>query len=194
MTASTTDNGILLLFQQIAEGDELAFGRLYNQYAPKIKSFLARYTHSQGTAEDITQNIFIRVWIARDQLVHVNTPVAWLYKAATNQAINHLRKQASEAKAIDKTSPGTITNPDEQVQFREMKEAIHEAIQALPARRRQIYQLQRDQGMKQQQIADELGISLATVRNTMSEAMDNIRTFLTERGLLVLALMFMMRD
>jgi len=80
--------------------------------------------------------------------------------------------------------------PPEDTLYRELKRTIDEAVRSLPDRRRQVYLLSRHEGLRQQEIAERLGISLQTVKNTLGDATEDIRVFLVAKGLLALAVIF----
>jgi len=177
--------------QQIAEGDEKAFAELFREYGPRLHSYLSGMTKSESGAEELVQNTFIRIWLYRDQLPGLENPKAWIYKVASNEALNYLKRKALETKIIHQlqTNETTLTGNDA-VLYNEMKTAIREAVDSLSERRQQVYRMSREQGMKQQEIADALGLSLVTVKNTLGSALEGIRTHLKERGLLMLAILF----
>jgi len=184
------DERALLL--QVAVGDENAFAALFSQYGPQLHSYLSGMTRSMAAAEELVQNTFIRVWISRDQLPAIEFPKAWIYKIASNEALNFLKRRALEVKIINhlqahEHAPQTDTDD---VLYNEMKAAIRDAVASLSDRRQQVYHMSREQGMKQQDIADALGISLVTVKNTLGAALEGIRAHLRERGLLMLAVLF----
>lgn len=177
---------------EVAEGDEKAFEQLFRQYGPQLHSYLSGMTKSVAAAEELVQNTFIRIWIARDQLPGIENPKAWIYRIASNLALNFLKHKAVETKVFSElkaAAPEPNMETDE-VLYNEMKDAINQAVASLPERRKQVYRMSREQGMKQQEIADALGLSLATVKNTLGSALESIRTHLKERGLLMLAVLF----
>ena len=185
------DEKILLL--QVSEGDEKAFAILFGQYGPQLHSYLSGMTRSVAAAEELVQNTFIRVWITRDQLPGIEHPRAWIYKIASNEALNFLKRRALEAKIfrdLQAQDPGPAMTGTDEVLYNEMKEAIRDAVASLSDRRRQVYRMSREQGMKQQDIADALNISVVTVKNTLGTALESIRSHLKERGLLMLAVLF----
>ncbi|MBS1565165.1 MAG: sigma-70 family RNA polymerase sigma factor [Bacteroidetes bacterium] len=184
-----TNEKIWLL--QVAEGDEKAFAVLFNFYGPKLHSYLSGMTKSPAAAEELVQNTFIRVWLYREQLPFIGNLNAWIYKVASREALNYLKRKAMEIKIIGElgsTGPAVYVTDD--ILYNEMRTAINEAVQSLSGRRREIYRMSREQGMKQQEIADTLGLSLMTVKNTLGAALEAIRTQLQERGLLMLVILF----
>ncbi|HVS95098.1 MAG TPA: sigma-70 family RNA polymerase sigma factor [Puia sp.] len=185
------------LFAAIAEGDETAFRVLFQTYAPRLMTYLVRLTKTEAGADEMIQNTFIRVWLARAKLADIETPDKWIFRLATNEAYSFLRVRARHEEVLAAVraegGPEPVLQPSDTTAYRELKAAIAEAIARLPGRRRQIYLMSRERGMRQQQIADELGIALSTVKNTLGEAMEAIRQHLTVRGLLMLAVLFTLR-
>jgi RNA polymerase sigma-70 factor (family 1) len=179
-----------LLFARIAAGDEAAFGALFTAYAPSLHDYLQGLTKSHASAQELVQNTFIRVWLSRDKLPEIEHPRAWIFTVAANEAYNFLKKQAREEKALEGLARLPALSAGDETLYRELKAAIGEAIGALPERRAEIYKLSREQGMPQQEIAERLGISLQTVKNTLGAALEDIRRHLKDKGLWMLAILF----
>lgn len=177
------------VLEQITEGDEQAFASLFHHYAPKLHSYLTGFTKSETTAEELVQNAFIRIWLHRDQLATLENPSAWIYRVASNEAFNFLKRQNLERRVMENAGAAEALSHDD-VAYNELKRNISEAVAALPEKRRRIWQLAREEGMKPAMISKELGISVHTVKNTLAEAQRNIRDFLTARGLWMLAILF----
>jgi len=180
-----------LLFEQIAEGDEDAFAKLFYAYGPRLHAYFTTLTKSPTNAEELVQNTFIRVWINRDKLPGIQNVKAWIFRVGANEGYNFLRRKAVETRVFGQLqySAEESTRGDESL-YNELKHAIAEAIDALPDRRRQVYLLSREEGLKHHEIADRLGITLSTVKKTLGDAREDIRAFLTRRGLLMLAILF----
>lgn len=189
--SAISDTGIKTLFLQIAEGDEAAFGQLFRLYGPKLHSYISKMTGSVATAEELVQNTFIRVWVSRGQLDEIENPNAWVYKLASNEVYNFLRHKKVENRFREHVlHTASDSHEAEDVYFHDMKSAIAEAIHSLPDRRRHIYQLFREHRLSQKEIAEQLGLSISTVKNMLKLAHDDIRGFLEKRGFLMLAMLF----
>ena len=179
---SNTDERVL--FHQIAEGSEEAFRVLYERYGRLLFPFLVRLTGSQDMADELIQEVFLRVWLYRDKLSSVEYPRAWIFQIASNQANTWLAKnlKAEVAEHRHREAPGTAETPAEIFTINDIKRVIREAIEALPAQRKRIYLLYREQGMKAGEIAEELGISVSTVKNSLLAAMKSIREKVARAG------------
>lgn len=181
------------LFNQVAEGDEAAFKELYQRYARLLWPFLMKLTKSEDAADELIQEVFIRVWVSRDQLGGVERPRPWLYKIASNQAHNWFNKNILEKRAAIKhqqNTPAQEITLEAGLHLREMMTVINAAVSQLPPQRRIIYRMNRERGMKAAEIATELNVSVSTVKNTLAASLKFIREKLEERGYLALLPIF----
>jgi RNA polymerase sigma factor (sigma-70 family) len=134
----------------------------------------------------------LRLWISRGQLTEIDVPHAWIFRIASNLSYTWLRKKAVESEAIknyNRTDRTSENNIEANASFREIKALVQQAIQKLPAQRRRIYMLHRNEGLKAAEIAAELNISVSTVKNSLLTASKFIRDFIEKNGhgLIVLA-------
>ena len=182
---------LLSLVQRIASGDEAAFSSLFYQFGPRLHSYLTGITKSETAAEELVQNTFIRVWLNRYHLPDIQNPSAWIYRVASNEAFNFLKRKGIEQKVLKVIGPADELSNTDDVTYNELKRNVADAIAALPERRRKIWQLAREEGLKIAEIAEELNISVNTVKAALAEAQKNIRDFLSERGFWMLAILFM---
>jgi len=195
LTGTYNDTGERMLFKRIAEGDELAFGELFRNFGPKLKSYISRMSRSSEIADEMVQDIFLKLWLKRDTLTTVDYPKSWLYTMASNALINQIKHRKVKERVLDELYESAKEEPfGEEVVYRELKDAVAGAINALSPRRKQIYQMARAEGLPLAEIAGQLGISLQTVKNIMSEALVDIRQHLTKKGLLMLAMLFIFTD
>lgn len=169
----------------IAEGDEEAFSRLFYQYMPVLQPFILKFTRSQTAAEEIIQETFIRIWLSREKLETVDNLRAWLFRFASNECLNYLRKQLLENRVMDEIADprehGTTSTADK-VSLSEVQRLLDEAIGRLPPQRQRIYRMSRVQGMKIKEIALTLGISPNTVKNALVTSLKSIRDYLALSG------------
>jgi RNA polymerase sigma-70 factor (ECF subfamily) len=169
------------LFSRIAEGDELAFKQLYLQYLPKLRPYLVEMIKS--AADDVIQDAFIRIWLNRDKLVAVEHPAAWIFKVAANECYKALRKISYDIKMADNLDQEQFEEPD--IQYKQTRRYVNEAIAELTPQRKKIYEMSRLEGKKPAQIATELNLSVSTVKNTLTTTLEQIRTYLADKGILL---------
>lgn len=181
---SSTTNTDQELFLQISEGDEQAFVILFNRYVPQLQAYASKLTKSEPIAEELIQEIFLRIWLKRDTLTEVDNPRGWLFRVAANECYSYLRREIVKEKALKTISANLSEGVDsinEHLQLKELKTLIHEAVDQMPPQRKLIYQMSRDRHMKISEIADELKLSVHTVKNVLVTAIKSIRAFLEQR-------------
>lgn len=176
-----------LLFARIAEGDEAAFRQLFQAYLPSMYPMIAQVTKSGPVAEDIIQETFLRLWVHRDRLTDIQHPRAWMLRIAYFQAFTWLRDQSIHQKAIARLSSADQEADTEQLlAFRQTEALIRQAVAQLPGQQKKAYSLSRDNGLKNAEIAREMGLSEQSVKNTLVRALKFIRDYLEKAGITAL--------
>jgi RNA polymerase sigma-70 factor (ECF subfamily) len=168
------------LIMRVVQGDEIAFEQLFRQYKNKLYSFIFHLSGSATIAEDVLQDVFLKIWRDRGQLTGIDNFNAYLYRMAQNTAINVLRRQSREAlllNEVQRLAPEGV-HSDELLAAKEVQTALQQAINNLPPQQRKVYQLGQEQGLTYEQIAHALGISTSTVRNHMVQALKAIREYI----------------
>lgn len=168
-----------MLFCLVAEGDEQAFGRLFNLFLPKLYPFIIKFTRSEAATQEIIQETFIRVWLNRDQLDQIDNPGGWLYKVASNECYSYARKKALNNKFSNDIAMATepVQVPQHEMDLKELNRLIQEAVNKLPAQRKKIFQMSRNQGKSIPEIATELQLSPNTVKNALVTSLRSIREY-----------------
>lgn len=192
MTSEGNNNEQLLL-KQIAEGDEQAFAVLFYRYLPVLQPFALKFTKSADAAEEIIQDTFLRVWLNRDKIEGVENVKAWLYRYASNECLNYLRKALNQAKAIDNMEidhPKQSNITTETINLNDINVLVAEAVDKLPQQRRKIYQMSRNEGMNIPEIADALELSPNTVKNALVISLKTIREYLNKHGVVLSTLAY----
>jgi RNA polymerase sigma-70 factor, ECF subfamily len=189
MTLNLSDSEVL---NRIKNGDEKAFEMLYRSYFKMLCMFSYRLVKKTEIAEEIVQDVFFHIWEKRKSFEITTSFKSYLYKAVHNNSLKHLRHQ----KIVVAYENSTIFSGSEFVtgqQFLEEGEVfaiLHGVIEELPDRTRDIFQLNRFKGMKYQEIADHLQISVKTVEAHMSSVLKILRTKLKDYGTFIIAIMF----
>ena len=181
------------LLSQIAEGDENAFSTLYFRYDTMLYTFLLKLTRSESTAEELLQETFLRLWLYRDSLAEVEHPRAYIHRIAANLSHRWLQEQFRHHKVLQEQGqpPDTVNDPEDKLAWKDMEALVARIIAGMPEQRRKIYQLHRDGALSSGEIAEQVGVTPSTVRNTIAAAIRQIREQLLEAGFsLVLILLF----
>lgn len=171
------------LIQAISAGDAAAFDELFSRHAAAIKCRLLRMLRDETAAEDILQEVFLRVWTRADQYSGTGPAGAWLIRTATNLALNHLRTlRRHPAQPLggspeddgDRISTWMIDSasagPDLLCERSEHRALLRGLIDALPDTQREVLQLMVEQGMDIGEVAQRLGIARGTVKSRLHYA------------------------
>jgi RNA polymerase sigma-70 factor (ECF subfamily) len=169
------------LLQQIAAGDEKAFCRVFSEHWQNIYGVAFMLTKSAVLAEDMVQEIFLKIWIKRAHLPEVENFRNFLFVVARNHIFSELRKQSNEVSFTEQLIDyftETRKDPEKALVHKQASEMISKAIEQLSPQQRVVYELSRDKGLTRDQIARQMGISPNTVRNHMAGALEQIRQYL----------------
>jgi RNA polymerase sigma-70 factor (ECF subfamily) len=170
-----------ILFSRLASGDEEAFRQVFHHYNKLLQPFVVKLTRNQSVAEEVLQEVFLKVWAHRERLAEVENPRAYIIRIVSNESIDFLQRQAKEqrlAKYIQKTSQEGAPSPEQSFSYRETERRLQQAIERLPEACRQIYRMSREQYKRIPEIASELNLSNSTVKNQLVKALKSIRLHL----------------
>lgn len=174
-----------LLFADLAKGDHAAFTQLFHHYTPRLFPFVIRITKSEAIAEEIIQEVFLRLWVNRSSVGDYEQPGAWLFLIASNLSMTHLRNAANMATKHEQSYVNKNLN-DESLTLimdgKEMESFLEEAVKQLPPKRQQIFRMSRQQGLNHQEIATQLSLSSNTVKDHMVLALKFIRDYLKQKS------------
>jgi RNA polymerase sigma-70 factor, ECF subfamily len=186
----SSDAAIML---RVAAGDEDGFNYLVGKYNRAMMNFLYRMVHNQAVAEELAQEVFLRVYRSRESYRAEAKFTTWLYRIATNLAVNHARDTRHERSAqtvyLDAPDDESGTTPDvaddaptiEQSILRdERMAAIRAHVMALPERQRMAVLMHKYQGMDYRQIGDVLKLSESATKSLLFRAYQTLREKLKE--------------
>ncbi len=183
------------LLQQIATGSEEAFRTLYESQKKRLYGYVVSITRSGEMADDIIQEIFLKIWSMREKLSGIENIGGYLQRMAQNQSIKAFQLLAVKgliADHLQQQESGTLA--DDKLISKEVQQYIHHLVEQLTPSQRRVFLLSREEGLRQQEIADRLGISLITVKKHMVDALKTIREALFQRyGTLAIALFVLFR-
>jgi RNA polymerase sigma-70 factor (family 1) len=178
------------LFSFIAEGDEHAFEKLFNIYLPLIQPIISQIVKSDIVSKDIVQDVFLRLWLNRTKLTEIEQPKNYIFRIAYNQSFKYLEKHLVRERAVsvlksEQSFSDTTVSMEHVLDMVEVRRMIDTAIQSLPSQSRQIYHLNRVYGCKPQEIADRLGISVQSVRNSLTRSGKDIKAYFENQGIVI---------
>jgi RNA polymerase sigma-70 factor, ECF subfamily len=172
------------LFNAVSKGDEKAFEKLYKLYFPRLYKFALKIICDNNLAKDVVQNVFIRLWETHDTFRHEH-PEAFLYKMVRNASLNYVR----HLKVIDNLKSeikdqylgeelyyiDLVGNEPYILIEKELQKKVVEVMDSLPEKCRAVFRMSRIDGLKNQEIADQLGLSIKTVEKHISKALNVYR-------------------
>jgi len=182
-------NDVDLLYK-VSKGDANGFAMLFNTYKNITYSFAVKICQSAVLAEEIVQDVFMNIWTNRECLAEVENFGAYLRVITRNKTLQVLRQIAAENRrhAISTINWQEEHNDTEgAIFYNESREILNKALEALPPQQKLIYQMCHLQGMKQQEVADQLHISPLTVKAHLRQAVRRVREyFIIEAALFML--------
>lgn len=146
----------------LARGDETAFNELFVLYYPKVKSFALRLIGDDFIAEDVAQDIFMKLWIRRDELESISDLKSYLFIAARNSSIKSVR-QLMRKTNIDDIARQLHGPETDTVELNELLDHVRRVIDDMPSQQRCVFKMSREDGIANRKIAEQLGISRGTV-------------------------------
>ncbi len=167
------------LLNRLKNGDMLAFDKVYQLYSHKLFSFVFRILKNEDEAEDIVQEVFVKIWESRERLGDFKLLNSYIFTIAYNQSIDLIRKRIHNSKYLEHLKNASILQESvsiiTDVEFNELSNQVDGLIQNLPERQKQVYLLHREEGLTYPEIAERLGISKNTVENHMVKALKYLR-------------------
>lgn len=166
--------------QQPNMDQELLFMDIFRKHEGRLYALALKLTKSASQAQDIIQEVFLKLWEQREDIRQIRNMEAWLYRLTENKVIDFLRKAAADDRlreTIWNSLPQNSHSTETMVAGNEYEHILQKAIALLPPQRKLIYCLNREAGMNYQEIASELHISRHTVKNQLSSALQSIRSF-----------------
>ncbi|MBQ9963199.1 MAG: RNA polymerase sigma-70 factor [Alistipes sp.] len=164
----------------LSDGDQSAFRAVFEHYYPRVSEFVRRIVKSESAAEDITQDIFIKIWERREIFgVEVQSFGKYIYVMSRNAAINALRRTGRITPLSNESlSKSDSTSIEESYYAQEKELIIRLAVCQMPEQRRRIFEMSRYMGMDNQTIATTLNLSKKTVENHLTLALKTLRSIL----------------
>ncbi|GAB6010052.1 RNA polymerase sigma-70 factor [Dysgonomonas reticulitermitis] len=162
--------------RDLSTGNHKAFDYLFLQYYPKVNYFIQHIVKSREAAKDLSQDIFEKIWINREQISQVESFNSYIFRMAKNSALNYL--EHLQIKSEYETSYQYHDNKlsiEEEIDIRDLELLIKLVVESMPAQRKKIFKLSREQYLKNKEIADMLNISEKTVKNHLTLALKEIR-------------------
>jgi len=167
-----------ILIDRFIEGDKTAFELIFRFYYQGLVIFTKQIVLDIEEAEEIVQDFFVQIWIARKKIKKTSSLKNYFFISVKNRALNFLKKARVEEQTLSELKrlieSDMLYNPDLFV-ISELQEKIKKAFAKLPPRTREIFQLSRNQGFSNDEIASKLNLSKRTIETQISNALKILR-------------------
>jgi RNA polymerase sigma-70 factor (ECF subfamily) len=165
------------LLGRLRRGEDAAYETIFRQWYAPLVAMTTALLRDRGPAEEVVQDVLLELWRRRESITFETSLRAYLFQAARNRALNHLRRLRVEARGEATIAAGmpTVEAADSEAREAELNAAIQAAIAGLPDRCREVFELSRVNGLKYSEIATRLGISVKTVEAQMGKALRVMR-------------------
>jgi RNA polymerase sigma-70 factor (ECF subfamily) len=165
--------------QRIAEGEEKAFEELYRLFNKKLQHFAKALVRSKEIAEEVVEDVFVKLWCNRSSISTIENLNVYLYIAVKNKALNTLSHKAVNLVTapfdfLEISLNQSSSDPYDLMITSEMMHLMHKAIEELPPRCKMIFKLIREDGLKYKEVAEILNISVNTIDVQMAIAVKKI--------------------
>lgn len=185
-----TDDKILL--DAIAKGSAQAFSILFDKYWNLVYTNTLTLVRSVPLAEDLTQEIFFKIWETRDKLEDIDNFKTWLYVVGRNRVVSEMRKKvASSGEDRLEELTDRYELPSLELEMKDTYRLILDGIGSLPKKQQQIFRMSRFEGLSHQQIAQQMGISRETVKWHIVTAINTLKNYLHHQNRIITAAVIM---
>jgi RNA polymerase sigma-70 factor (family 1) len=192
MTVLSSDISARTLFEAIANNDEQAFKMLFDLYRSRTYAVAFKLTKQAYASEEITQDVFVSIWVSRAQLAAVKNAEAYIYTVIYNKVSRYLKKEINQARILQLpiwNNSAFSNETDETVLAHDQQKFIRQAIEQLSPQKKLMYELHEVQGKSYDEIAKTLNLSPHTVKSHVLQAVKFIRRCLKDRVLLFTGLL-----
>lgn len=183
------------LFQQIKKGDKKSFEKLFKTYYAPLCLFARQYILDPDDSEEAVQSFFLKLWDDRKKIAITTSVKSYLFGSVKNRCLNYIKhqkiKQAHQSEVIK--SAKIESNSSSFLLEVDLMKKIEASINSLPPKRREIFILSKEHGLKYREIAEKLGISIKTVETQMGHALKDLREQLKDYKQLLISF-FMLRN
>jgi RNA polymerase sigma-70 factor (family 1) len=174
------DHSLLL---RVAKEDETAFAMVIARYRKRVFSFCLTFAVRYEEAEELTQDIFIKLWQKRTTLTSVDSFADYLFIVSRNHLVSYIRKRVKEEVVTDTAAlADELGIPDLQLQVKELQKMIDDGIARMPAQQQTVFRLSREEGLSYEEIATQLNISRSTVKWHIIAGLNALRQYVRLNG------------
>ena len=166
------------IIEQLKDGSKDAFRLMFDEVGPKIYAFALSYLKNEFEAEELLQEVFLKLWEVRSSLDSSRNLKSFLFKICINLIYDFIRRKNIEQVYLDyseKNNPSSGDNTWHEVIYNDMLNNLQQLIAAMPEQRQRIFRLSKEDGLSNEEIADRLNLSKRTVENQLYRAVSFLK-------------------
>lgn len=169
------------LLEGIRSGNASYYEEVFRKYYQPLCLFALKYVKDHSESEEIVQDVFVRIWQKKEELVISTSLKSYLYQAIRNTCLNHLKHNNIKLEyQKNAANPSSTANAGDTLVALELEVRIRDTLNKLPTERKKIFLMSRNDGLKYREIAEKLNISIKTVENQMSKALQFLKSELAD--------------
>ena len=171
-----------LCLRELSEGSYEAFDTLYMRYSPIVEQFVLSLLKRKEEADDITQNIFLKIWENRSSMSGVHSFRAYLFKMVRNAVYDTFSRRKPTSGLQDSMELGDILRSEDmegKISAKDLNMLMNMAVENMPEQRRRVFRMSRRDGLSHKEISMQLGISTKTVEYHMAKALAELRKIIS---------------
>lgn len=156
---------------------EIMFEEVFKSHYKRLHAYACTILKDEDEAEEIVQNVFVKLWEKKEKITELQSLNAYLYRAVYNDCINHLKHEKVKAsyRSYAVHTNSEMDNSTQQGKVLQLEERLRQALEELPEQCRTIFQMSRFEELKYREIADRMGLSVKTIENQMGKALKLMR-------------------
>jgi len=163
---------------RVEQSNQKAFEDLYRLFFPRLYNFAMLYVHKKEAAEEIVNDVMVKIWEKRDTINTIENLETYLFVAIRNHCLNYLQKYSHYHVTIEPESGLaeviSINDPAKDLEWKEINLKLHLAIEQLPDQCRTVFKLIKEEGFKYKQVAEILNLSPRTVETQLFRAIKKL--------------------
>jgi RNA polymerase sigma-70 factor (family 1) len=181
------------LFLGVANGDEMAFRKLYDQYHQVLATYIYRLTRSMAETEEIVHDVFLKLWMTRETLHGIDNVKAYLFVISRNHALNVIKKRIRQLFRSRQWQKEMAEEEAKDEKGELLYSLVDQAIDQLPPQQKKVFLLARYERLTYEEVGVKLGISRETVKSYLKLATHSITHFIKNHVEISLLILFLHR-